>query len=261
MMISHRNSNKRFKRNLAYIALPVLCIFLWSPFKSIAIPFLESTGFFSSYIYKKIVTSLNTIYFYSATNRALYEENILLQRQLEEEKMKYLELEILSNQIKKYENITVSSAQLIYAKRVGLIDTLVYDSFRIDKGESSLIQKGQKVIGPYNTILGSVSDVGNKTSLVSLLWNGDEIVGRISASGTVIILRGVDSGVYASQVPHEMHFEVGDVILYDANPELIIGTVKKINNNEEDRFKEIIVNIPFHPNMIDVVGVESGTSI
>jgi hypothetical protein len=114
-------------------------------------------------------------------------------------------------------------------------------------------------VGPYNTILGLITDVSDRTSLVSLLWNGNEITGRTSASGTVITLRGVDSGVYASQVPHEMDFEVGDVILYDANPELIIGTVKKINNNEEDRFKEIIVNIPFHPNMIDVVGVESGT--
>lgn len=260
-MISHRDSNKRFKKNLAYIVVLVLCIFLWSPFKNIAIPFLESTGFFSSYIYKKVATSLNTIYFYSAANRALYEENILLQRQLEEEKVKYLELEILSNQLKKYENITASSSKLIYAKRIGLIDTLVYDTFRIDKGESALIKKGQNVIGPHNTILGSVSEVGNKTSLVSLLWNGNEIVGRTSASGTVITLRGIDSGVYASQVPHEMDFEVGDVILYDVNPELIIGTVKKINNNEENRFKEIIVNIPFHPNMIDVVGVESGADI
>lgn len=262
MMIYHRDSNKRFKRNLAYFVGVVLCIFLWSPFKTIATPFLESTGFFSSYVYTKVATSLNKIYFYSASNNALYEENVALQEQLAQEKMKYIELEILSDRIRKYENLVTSSlSHTVYAKRIGVVDTLIYDSFRIDKGEPSGIQNGQLVVGPYNTILGLITDVSDRTSLVSLLWNGNEITGRTSASGTVITLRGIDSGVYASQVPHEMDFEVGDVILYDVNPELIIGTVKKINNNEEDRFKEIIVNIPFHPNMIDVVGVESGTDV
>ena len=257
MMISHRDSNKRFKKNLAYIAGAALCIFLWSPFKAITVPFLESTGFFSSYLYTRVATSLNKIYFYSAANSALYEENILLQKQLEEEKMKYLELDILSNQIKKYDDLTVSSSQLIYAKRIGIVDTLIYDTFRIDKGESALIQKGQIVVGQHNTILGFVSEVGYRTSLVSLLWSGNEISGRTSASGTVITLKGIDDGVCASQIPHEMDFEVGDVILYDINPNLIIGVVKRVNDNEEDRFKEIIVNTPFHPSMIDVVGIES----
>ena len=259
MMISRRDSNKRLKRNLAYFVGAVLCIFLWSPFKTITTPILESTSFFSSYVYAKVAATLNSIYFYSAANNALYEENVSLQRQLADEKMKYIELETLSDKIRKYEDLGISSStRVVYAKRIGVVDTLIYDSFRIDKGEPSGIQKGQLVAGPYNTILGLIADTGNRTSLVSLLWNGNDITGRTSASGTVITLRGVDDGVYVSAVPHEMPFEIGDVILYDTDPNLIIGTVKKINNNEEDKFKEIIVNIPFHPHMIDIVRIEAG---
>lgn len=258
MMISRRDSSKRLKKNLAYVAVAVLCVLLWSPIKTITVPILESTGFFSSYLYTQVVESINGIYFYSASNKALYEENSMLQRQLLEEEAKYIELEILTDRIKKYEGLEVSSSsQVIYATRIGVIDTVVYDTFRIDKGGSSGIQNQQIVVGSHNTILGFVSEIGDKTSLVSLLWNGNEVVGRTSASGTVVTLKGIDDGVYVAAVPHEMDFEVGDVILYDLNPNLIIGTVKKVNENEEDRFKEVIVNIPFHPSMIDIVRVES----
>ncbi|MFZ2151653.1 MAG: rod shape-determining protein MreC [Minisyncoccia bacterium] len=193
-----------------------------------------------------------------ASNEALYKENIRLQDELTQEKLRYLELAILKDNLRKYEGFSSDGVTpLIFAKRIGGIDTFVYDAFRIDKGNASGVQGGELIVGLSNTVVGVVSEVGEKTSHVSLLWNGDEFLGRTSVDGTVITLSGTDDGVYKALVPHEMVFQIGDVVLYDRNPKLIVGVVKKINNNEEDRFKEIIVHVPFHPRMIDIVRVES----
>lgn len=257
MMISRRDSNKRTRKILLVVAGIVLFFALWSPFKSLVTPLFETTGLFSSRGYVSVSSFFNRIYLYMASNEALYKENIRLQDELTQEKLRYLEIAILKDNLRKYEGFSLEGVTpLIFAKRIGGIDTFVYDAFRIDKGNASGVQGGELIVGLGNTLVGVVSEVAEKTSHVSLLWNGDEFLGRTSIDGTVITLTGTDDGVYKALVPHEMMFQIGDVILYDRNPNLIIGVVKKINNNEEDRFKEIIVHVPFHPRMIDVVRVE-----
>lgn len=256
-MISHRDSNKVFKKILAY-SIGILCIvFVWRPVESVLLRTLEATGFFSSRVFKCISQVHTNVYLYMASNNALYEENKKLEAELESEKEKYLELALLRDQIRKYENFTsTTSTPSFFATRIGFIDMLAHNTFRINKGEGDSVLPQMLVIGSQNTVVGSVSEVGVKTSLVSLFWNGREFNGRTSASGTVITLRGVDDGVYKAEVPHEMDFQIGDLVVYDTNPEFVIGVIKKINNNEEDRFKEIFVFIPFHPSMIDVVRLE-----
>lgn len=257
MMISRRDSNKNLKKISVYIAIFVVIIFLWSPFKSLSTPVLESLGFFSSRVYSYISNTLNQIHLYTASNESLYQENILLNSLLTEEKAKYFEMAILKNDIQKYQNlVSASSTTSLFAKRIGSIDTLVHDTFRINKNVTDGIRVGQLVVGPQNTLIGIVKEVDSKTSLVSLLWNGSTVLARTSTNGMVITLKGVDDGVYLVEVPHEINFALGDIITYDANPDLIIGTVKKIKENEGDRAKEIFIHIPFHPNMIDVVSVE-----
>lgn len=257
MMISRRDSNKGLRKVFIYIAVFVLFLFLWSPLKLVTIPILESLGFFSSRVYISSASVLHKIYLYSASNEALYQENILLNNLLAEEKGKYLELIVLKDAIQKYENqSTASSSSLLFAKRIGSVDTTIHDTFRLNKGELDNVHVGQLVVGPQSTLVGIVREVAQKTALVSLLWNGDSVLARTSKEGTVLTLQGVDDGVYLVEVPHEMNFDIGDVLVYDADPRLIIGTVKKIKDNEGDRSKEVFVHIPFHPNMIDVVRIE-----
>jgi cell shape-determining protein MreC len=257
MMISRRDSNKNLKKVFIYITIFVVLLFLWSPFKSITIPILESVGFFSSRVYVSSAAVLHRMYLYVASNDALYQENVLLNNLLAEEKGKYLELIVLKDAIQKYENLTTaSSSSTLFAKRIGNVDTIVHNTFRLNKGEQGGMRVGQLVVGPQNTLIGIVKEVTPKTALVSLLWNGDSVMARTSKEGTVLTLQGVDDGVYLALVPHEMNFDIGDVLTYDTDPRLIIGTVKKIKDNEGDRSKEIFVHIPFHPKMIDVVRIE-----
>lgn len=257
MMISHRDSNRKIKKFL-FIVLGVALFFVaWSPFKSLVTPLFETTGFFSSQTYRFVSGIFNRIHLYVASNEALYKENVRLQDELTQESLKYLELATLKDDLHKYEKLYSDPiVPTIFAKRIGAIDTFVYKTFRIDKGGNNDIHGGESVIGLGNTLLGTVSEVGENTSRVSLLWDGNEFFGRTSSNGSVITLTGVDDGVYKAFVPHEMDFQIGDIVLYDRNPSLIVGVVKKINNNEEDRFKEIFIHIPFHPRMIDVVRIE-----
>lgn len=256
-MISRRDSNKGLKKVFIYITIFVLLMFLWSPFKRLGVPVLESLGFFSSRVYISSASVLHRVYLYTASNEALYQENILLNNLLAEERGKYLELIVLKDAIQKYENqSTVSSSSSLFAKRIGSVDTIVHDTFRLNKGEIDNVHVGQLVVGPENTLVGIVKEVASKTSLTSLLWNGDSVVARTSREGTVLTFKGVDDGVYLALVPHEMNFEIGDVIVYDADPRLIIGIVKEIKDDEGDRSKGIFIHIPLHPKMIDVVRIE-----
>lgn len=257
MMISRRDSNKTIKKILAYVIAAIFFVALWSPFKSFVTPLLESTGLFSSRAYTYTSSVFKRTYLYAASNESFYQENLRLQDELTAEKLKYLELAILKDELHKYETLSVGlAAPATFAKRIGVMDTFAHDTFRINKGGSDGLLVGEMVVGLGNTLIGTLSEVGEKTSLVALLWNGNEVFGRTSASGTVVTLTGVDDGVYRALVPHEITFQIGDVILHDYNPNLIIGVVKEINNNEEDRFKEILVHVPFHPRMIDVVRID-----
>lgn len=255
-MISRRDSNRTFKKVLIYIGMVVFVVIAWSPFKSFTAPILESTGFFSSRVYSIFSGVSHKIYMYTASNEALYQESTRLNNELIEEKLHYIELATLKNDIQKYESLSVGFSQSLFAKRIGIIDTLVHDTFRVNKGRVDNVVLNTLVIGLGNVLVGTVSEVGNTTSLVSLLWSGNQIAGRMSASGTVVTLMGVDDGVYRAEVPHEMDFKIGDVILYDNNPSLVLGIVRKINDNESDQFKEILIHIPFHPRMIDVVRID-----
>lgn len=256
-MISRRDSNKTFKKIFLYLIVGICIVFIWSPFKNFTLPLVETTGFFSSRIYTFFSKNIHSIAMYAASNDALYQENLRLNNELIEEKLRYVELAILKDDIQKYQDFSEDAyAQNIFAKRIGYLDTAVHNTFRINKGALSGLYSGELVIGKGNVVVGVLSEVGDTTSLVNLLWNGNEVSGRISASGTVVTLSGIDDGVYQAKVPHEMSFEIGDVVLYDADPRFVIGTVKKVNENESDRFKEILIHIPFHPRMIDVVRID-----
>ena len=257
-MISRRDSKKNYKKIALYIALGIFFVAVWSPFKKVSVPLLESTAFFSSRVYTYMASVGHRIYVYSASNEALYQANVLLNTLLIEEQAKYLELVVLQEKLQKYESLTsASSTTSLFAKRIGSVDTLVHNTFRINKGAGDDIRVGQFVTGPQNTVIGIIGEVNSNTSLVSLLWNGNEVAARTSKEGTVLTLKGVDDGVYLVEVPHEMNFEIGEVIMYDANSDFVVGIVKKIKDNERDRSKEVFIHIPFHPSMIDVVRIEN----
>ncbi len=256
-MISRRDSNKNLKKVFIYITIFVLLVFLWSPFKQLGIPVLESLGFFSSRVYISGASVFHRMYLYVASNNALYQENILLNKLLDEERAKYLEVTILKDALQKYERQSpTASSSVLFAKRIGSVDTIVHNTFRLNKGAPDDMHIGQLVVGPQDTFIGVVKEVDTKTSLVALSWNGENLLARTSKEGIVLTLRGIDDGVYIVEVPHEMNFDIGDVFFYDAHPRLIVGTVKKIKDNEGDRSKEIFIHIPFHPQMIDVVRIE-----
>lgn len=253
-MISRRDSNNAKRKIIAYIAFGVLVVLSWFVFRNfINIP-LQEVNTLTSQSGTFLVRKINGIYLYFASNDALYKENIRLNNELTIEKQRYIEVIELRDKVAKYEKFTdFSGAEHLFAKRVGFVDSLIHKTFRINKGNRNTILYGQKVITQQKVIIGKVAEVFDITSLISLLWNGDPFLGRMSRSGTVITLKGTGNGVYVAEVPHELEVKIDDIILFDEDPEYIVGLVKKINNNDEDVFKEIVVHTPLSPNMIDVV--------
>lgn len=256
-MTFRRDSNTKKGRLLKYGVITVCIFSLWFLFESFIHNPLEKIAFASSSTNSFIANRLHSIYLYVAANSALYEENIRLNNELQAEKQRYIEVIELRDKVAHYERLTnLSSENSIFAKRIGFIDSLVHESFRINKGASEGIMTNQKVITQERVILGTVEEVWNSTSLISLLWDGKIFLGRLSSNGAVVSLKGTGSGVYTAEVPHDLDVKIDDVVLLDESPDLVVGVVKKINSNEEGLFKEVIIHTPIHPGMIDVVMVK-----
>ncbi len=256
-MISRRDSSKKYKKALIFLVVCAACVLLWKPLGTLLKPVLEYTGFFSSSVFRSFSETKDAFSLYIRSNSALYAKNKELELALENERLKYLELTVAEDAASAHKDLGVrlESETVIFARRIGFIDSVFYQTFRIDRGVSHQVAPYMLVSGPGAILLGVVGTVDTRTSLVNALWGGETVKGRMSTSGAVIALQGVDSGLYASEVPHEMIVSLGDVVLYDQDPRFVIGTVKKINNNEGERFKEIIVQIPVHPQMIDRVAL------
>lgn len=253
-MTFRRDSNAKKGKLLKYGVVTVCIFSLWFLFESFIHNPLERVAFTSSSTNSFIANRLHSIYLYVASNSALYEENIRLSNELEAEKQRYIEVIELRDKVAHYERLaSLSSENSIFAKRIGFIDSLLHESFRINKGVSDGVIANQKVITQERVILGTVEEAWNSTALVSLLWDGRVFLGRVSSNGAVVSLKGTGSGVYTAEVPHDLDVKIDDVILLDESPDLVVGVVKKINSNEEGLFKQVIIHTPIHPGMIDVV--------
>lgn len=253
-MTFRRDSSTKKKRVIKYTILTTAIFLSWFLFESFINNPLEKSAFFVSGSSNFLTNRLHAIYLYAASNNALYEENIRLNNELQAEKQRYIEVKELRDRITNYEKIVpILSDTSIFARRIGPIDSLLHESFRINKGFTSGVVSNQKVITQEKVIVGKVEEVGNNTSVVSLLWNGETFLARLSSNGAVLSIKGTENGVYKADVSHELDIKIDDVILLDENPDFIVGIVKKINNNEEGLFKEVIIHTPIHPRMINVV--------
>lgn len=213
-----------FLRSISFgIARP-----LWSIGRTIASPFSNVKGYFSF-------------------KNSLVEQNQSLQDQLAALKLKEQDYDLLyqENQNLKIELGRSASGSRILSAVLSKPPLSPYDTFVIDAGTSSGIAIGDKAYIGENIIVGIVTSVTAKTSIVTLFSSSSQKPEAIlSRTGTTYALNGKGGGNFQLEVPKDADILWGDSFVFPGLDQSIIANVYYIDQNSQSSFKTVYLRAP-----------------
>lgn len=123
----------------------------------------------------------------------------------------------------------------------------IYDTFIIDAGAEQGIAEGMNVYAFDAIALGTISEVYNEKSLVTLFsQSGRETVGNVVNSEMNITLVGRGAGEYEVRMPRDIAFAVGDKISFQSINPTVLAEIKKIMTDPRDPFQRLLAKTPMN---------------
>ena len=176
----------------------------------------------------------------------LVSRNLLLQDEISSLKLKEIDYDTLFKENQDLKNVLSrnSVSSKIMARVLSKPPVSPYDTFVVDAGVSEEVSLGNKVYLSGNIIIGKISSITSKTSIVELFSSGgvkQEAI--LSRTGASFILNGHGGANFTLEVPKDTDIVWGDVFLYPG-PQSILGSVYYINTNAQSSFKTIYLRIP-----------------
>jgi cell shape-determining protein MreC len=121
----------------------------------------------------------------------------------------------------------------------------IYDTLVIDAGSESAIEIGQKVYAFGSIAIGTITDVLEDTSTVTLYSAPNrETVGTTTGSDIAVTLIGRGSGEYEVRMPRDVVFEQGGVISQQSLSVHPLATIQKIITDARDPFQRLLAKAP-----------------
>jgi cell shape-determining protein MreC len=121
----------------------------------------------------------------------------------------------------------------------------IYDTFVIDAGIEDSIVIGQQVYAFGSIAIGTVTDVLNNTSTITLYSAPNrETVGTTTGSDIALTLIGRGSGEYEVRMPRDVVFEQGGVISQQSLSVHPLATIQKIITDARDPFQRLLAKAP-----------------
>ena len=121
----------------------------------------------------------------------------------------------------------------------------LYDTLIIDVGSEVGLRGGERVMYEDTILIGSIAEVGEKTSKVKLFSTfGEEISVEIGENMVSAIATGHGSENFEIKVPRETPVKEGDVILAPSLMPHMLGTVEHIESKPNDPFERILFKSP-----------------
>lgn len=122
-----------------------------------------------------------------------------------------------------------------------------YDTVIIDIGTSDKIKLGSKVYAEGDVPVGVISEVYEKSSIVSLYSNpAEKTEGYIDGSNASVELIGRGGGNFEMIIPAELTVNKGTLIYLPGSTSEIIALVDDIISKPSDPFKKVILNSPIN---------------
>lgn len=232
--------------------LSVVALFLFLSFMFFIVPsFLKGVSFVVArpvWSVASVVTRpFGGFLGYFSTKNSLIEKNMALQDEIAMLRLKEIDYDLVAkeNQDLKSELGRVGQSKKVLGKILSKPPKSPYDTFVIDIGTNEGLLPSQKVYASANILIGVVSNVTQKTSLVRLFSSGEEkLEALVSRTGDSLILNGEGGGNFQVEVPKDTDIVVGDSLVYPGNSEAILAMVHYIDMNSQSSFKTVYLKIP-----------------
>lgn len=180
------------------------------------------------------------------SKNALTAENLALQNEITAMKLKEADYDILfkENETLKAELGRVGETPRLLAGILSKPPASPYDTLVIDAGSASGVVPGSKVYLGGNVIVGSITSVTPRTSLVELFSTGghnQEAV--LERTGVSYQLVGKGGANLRLDVPKDTDVVWGDIFVYPGLSASIIGSVYYIDSNSQSSFESVYLRL------------------
>lgn len=255
-MMTYRRDSKISRLPYFGAVFFLVCFFLfWGSIRGGVSRVIEWSGLTQTWAYASVSNNLRAVSLYARSNESLYNELQNTQESLRIEQQKYVNLAVAEDKIRVYEKYATSSARTVFATRIGSIDTQISQSFRVNIGSDTLCKGGDLVVNKNNILIGALANTDTYTSRVLLAWNGDMLLGKTTSSNETLTLSGKRNGTYEIRAPRTVTLKIGDTIVLDIDPTILVGTIIAIDENEGEPYMIVTVGVPFSPQSITYVGI------
>lgn len=130
-----------------------------------------------------------------------------------------------------------------------------YDTLVIDVGALEGISSGDMVVYAGSGVIGEITDVNPRSSIVKLFSSpGEENFVIVGPHYIPVTALGRGMGNFESKVPQDSLITVGDKVLTQKNS-LIIGEISTVESKPAEPFKRIFFRVSFNINEIQSVEV------
>lgn len=256
-----RNAERRsyrFKAILfAVVSLMLVGVLLLLPGTTTRLAHLAAAPFWKGG--SAVSDGAETVVGYARSKSSLIEENERLRGMLDEARM-----ELMGEQALRTENDELRTLlsiprdrEFTFAAVLAKPPVSPYDSLVIEAGSDSGIEAGAPVYTSENVILGVITEVHDKTSVVSLYSTAGTLVDVvIERSGASHTAAGAGAGNFELKVPKDLDVIVGDMLLLPGMHTKILGIVRQIESRQTDSFQKVYVKTPVNIFQLRWVAVE-----
>lgn len=188
------------------------------------------------------------INFYFVTKKNLFRENNFLAEENLSLKLKMLDYGILEKENLELKNIlnrTIKADEFVLGNILTKPNRSIYDTLILDIGKGDNVKTGQMVFAYGEIPIGKITEVYDKTSLVTLFSSpGIKTEGFINNINASVELLGRGGGNFETVIPLDLTIENGTTIYLPGFSSRVIAKVIDTISSPSDPFKKIILNSP-----------------
>jgi len=148
--------------------------------------------------------------------------------------------------------------RMVFARILSKPGSSPYDTIIVDVGRDEGIQSQDLVLGPDDIVLGEVSEVYGKTSVI-ILYSSPEhktpvLVGNNTIEASAV---GKGGGTFEIRLPRNVEVVEGDAVAATRFPTKPFGTIYKVMLEPTDTFEKVLFRNPLNINEMSSVLIQT----
>lgn len=254
--------NKLKKRNTINLLLLIVVVFLTARFGFPDFMHSVFSRFFGGVAQTEdsTIQNIENVSKNFLTKKFLISENQKLRDEIDNLNQKLVEYQILKDENQDLKDFIGGFDDIENVKLANVISrppVSFYDTMIVDLGEDDGIFVGQRVFVNDNMIIGTISDVYKKTSLVSLFSTPNtETKGILVPSNTEINLFGNGGGSFSANIPRDLVVSPGTIVTFPGRQNDILAIALSNISDPRDPLNTVLFRSPVNFNNIHYVGIK-----